>query len=187
MVIAQPDPATMENLTAREQSALARMSWYQTKDNGYSTQQASRPQTLGYALTDSPVGQMAWIVEKFHGWSDCGHADSANAMGGHPENVFSRDHLLDNVMIYWLNSAAASSANLYWHSFRSLGAGEILIPVGGTAAPYEIFGPSRRWAAQRMKNIVYWNEPDKGGHFLAMERPELFVDEVRAALGLMAL
>jgi epoxide hydrolase len=187
MVIATPDPATMENLTAREQSALARMSWYQTKDNGYSTQQASRPQTLGYALTDSPVGQMAWIVEKFHGWSDCGHADSAHAMGGHPENVFSRDHLLDNVMIYWLNSAAASSANLYWHSFRSLGAGEILIPVGGTTAPYEIFGPSRRWASQRMKNIVYWNEPDKGGHFLAMERPELFVDEVRAALGLMAL
>jgi epoxide hydrolase len=187
MVIAQPDPATMDNLTDQEKASLARMAWYQDKDNGYSTQQASRPQTLGYALTDSPVGQMAWIVEKFHGWSDCGHADSANAMGGHPENVFSRDHLLDNVMIYWLNSAAASSANLYWHSFRGLGAGEIVIPVGGTAAPYEIFGPSRRWAAQRMKNIVYWNQPDKGGHFLAMERPELFLDEVRAAFAVMEL
>lgn len=187
MVVALPDPATMDSLTPREQAALARMGWYQEKDSGYSTQQKSRPQTLGYALADSPTGQMAWIVEKFHGWSDCGHSDPGSSMGGHPENVFSRDHMLDNVMIYWLNNAGASSARLYWHSFGDNGAESIKIPVGATVAPYEIFGPSRRWAEQRMENIVYWNEPDKGGHFLAMERPELLVEEVRAAFGEMEL
>jgi epoxide hydrolase len=178
MVVARPDPATMDDLTPREKAALARMAWYQDKDNGYSTQQATRPQTLGYGLADSPVGQMAWITEKFHGWSDC---------NGNPESVFSRDHILDNVMLYWLTNSAASSARLYWQSFKSRAAEDIIIPVGGTVAPFEIFGPSRRWAAQRMKNIVYWSEPDHGGHFLAMERPELFVAEVKAAFAVMEL
>lgn len=178
MVIARPDPATMDDLTPREKAALARMSWYQTKDNGYSTQHATRPQTIGYGLADSPVGQMAWIMEKFHGWSDC---------EGSPENVFSRDHMLDNVMLYWLNNTGASSAQLYWHSFRDQLRTDITIPVGGTVAPMEIFGPSRRWAEQRMKNIVYWNEPERGGHFLAMERPATFVNEVRACFALMSL
>ncbi|MFC4293159.1 epoxide hydrolase family protein [Sphingorhabdus arenilitoris] len=187
MVIARPDPKTMADLTQREQGALARMAWYQAKDNGYSTQHATRPQTIGYGLADSPTGQMAWIIEKFHGWADCGHNDRASAMGGHPENIFSRDHLLDNVMLYWLNNCGASSARLYWHSFRDTERADIILPVGGTVAPYEIFGPSRRWAEQRMKNIVYWSEPDKGGHFLAMERPQLFVEEVRAAFAVMEL
>lgn len=187
MVIARPDPATMAELTLREKAALARMAWYRTKDNGYSTQHATRPQTIGYALTDSPVGQMAWIIEKFHGWSDCGHSDHAAAMGGHPENVFSRDHLLDNVMLYWLTGSGASSARLYWESFRDTDRDDIHIPVGGTVAPYEIFAPSRRWAEQRMKNIVYWSEPEHGGHFLAMERPELFIDELRSCFAVMTL
>ncbi len=178
MVIARPDPATMNDLSDREKAALARMSWYQSKDNGYSTQHATRPQTIGYGLADSPVGQLAWIIEKFHGWSDC---------DGNPENVFSRDHLIDNVMIYWLNNAGASSARLYWESFRDQLRTDVTIPVGGTVAPMEIFAPSRRWAAQRMKNIVYWGEPERGGHFLAMERPETFVSEVRAAFAEMSL
>jgi pimeloyl-ACP methyl ester carboxylesterase len=178
MVVARPDPTTMNDLTTREQAALARMAWYQAKDNGYSTQQSTRPQTLGYGLADSPVGQMAWILEKFHGWSDC---------NGDPESVFSRDHMIDNVMLYWLTNSAASSARLYWHSFKSQSAEDIVIPVGGTVAPMEIFGSSRRWAQQRMKNIVYWSEPEQGGHFLAMERPDLFVAEVRAAFAVMAL
>lgn len=178
MVIARPDPNAMTDLTEREKASLARFQWYQDKDNGYSTEQATRPQTIGYALADSPIGQMSWIVEKFHGWSDC---------DGHPENVFTRDHLLDNVMIYWLNNAGASSARLYWESFRNRATEPVTIPMGGTVAPYEIFGPSRRWAEQRYKNIVHWNEPARGGHFLAMERPELFVGEVRACFGGMAL
>lgn len=178
MVIARPDAATMESLTDREKAALARMQWYQDKDNGYSTQQATRPQTLGYGLADSPVGQMAWILEKFHGWSDC---------DGHPETVFTRDHLLDNVMLYWLNNAAASSARLYWHSFRQIMGEPVSMPMGGTVAPYEIFGPSRRWAEQRFSNIVFWNEPQRGGHFLAMERPETFIADVKACFGAMSL
>jgi epoxide hydrolase len=178
MVLVQPDPETMGALTEREKAAIARMEWYQTKDNGYATQQATRPQTLGYGLADSPVGQMAWILEKFHGWSDC---------DGHPENVFSRDHLLDNVMLYWLNNAAASSARLYWHSFRSFFAEEVLLPTGCTIAPLEIFSASRRWAEKRYTQIVHWGEVERGGHFLAMERPEIFVAEVRAAFGAMSL
>jgi epoxide hydrolase len=178
MVIARPDPATMNDLTPREQAGLARMGWYQSKDNGYATQHRTRPQTLGYGLADSPVGQMAWILEKFHGWSDC---------DGHPESVFSRDHLLDNVMLYWLTNSAASSAQLYWHSFSDFPTEAVDLPMGGTVAPMEIFGPSRRWAEARFKNIVHWGEPERGGHFLAMERPETFVAEVRACFAQMAL
>lgn len=183
MVIARPDPATMGELTEREKAAIARFQWYQDKDNGYSTQQATRPQTLGYALADSPVGQMAWILEKFHGWSDCIDASGVS----HPENVFSRNHLLDNVMLYWLNNAAASSARLYWHSFRQMLGEKVTIPMGGTVAPMEIFAPSRRWAAQRFERIVHWGEPERGGHFLAMERPQTFVNEVRATFAAMTL
>jgi epoxide hydrolase len=182
MVIAAPDPATLKDLTEREKAALARLNWYRVKDHGYSSQQSTRPQTLGYGLTDSPVGQMAWIIEKFHGWSDC-EKDGVS----HPENVFTRDHLLDNVMIYWLTASAASSARLYWHSFNDHNRSEIILPMGGTVAPMEIFRPSRRWAEKRMKNIVYWREPERGGHFLAMERPEIFVNEVRGAFAAMAL
>ncbi|HMS20929.1 MAG TPA: epoxide hydrolase, partial [Sphingorhabdus sp.] len=133
---------------------------------------------LGYALTDSPVGQMCWIIEKFHGWSDC---------DGHPENVFSRDHLLDNVMLYWLNATAASSARLYWHSFAVGNLAEVQVPTGISAFPKELFRPSHRWAGTRYKNIVYWNELEKGGHFAAMERPELFIAEVRNCFGALSL
>jgi epoxide hydrolase len=178
MVVARPDPDTMDDLTEREKSGLARMAWYQSKDNGYSTQHATRPQTIGYGLADSPVGQMAWIMEKFHGWSDC---------DGHPETVFSRDHLLDNVTLYWLTNSGASSARLYWHSFRQIIGDVVTVPMGGTLAPYEIFRPSRRWAEKRFSNIVYWSEPERGGHFLAMERPDTFVAEVRACFGGMVL
>lgn len=183
MVIAMPDPATMNDLTEQEKAAIARLQWYQTKENGYATIHATRPQTIGYSLADSPVGQMAWIIEKFHGWSDCANDDGVC----HPESVFRRDHLLDNVTLYWLTNSGASSARLYWHSFGQLSQGNVTLPVGGTVAPMELFGASRRWAAQRMKNIVYWNEPERGGHFLAMERPETFIADVRAAFGAMAL
>lgn len=178
MVIARPDPAMLESATEREQAGLARMGWYQSKDNGYATQQRTRPQTLGYGLADSPVGQMAWILEKFHGWSDC---------DGNPESVFSRDHLLDNVMLYWLNNAAASSARLYWHSFAMFPSEPVAMPMAATVAPFEIFRPSRRWAEARFSNIVHWGEPERGGHFLAMERPDIFVDEVQTAFGKMSL
>lgn len=171
MAIAPPDPETMDDLSAAEQSALAGMKHYQDWDSGYSKQQATRPQTLGYGLADSPVGQAAWIIEKFWSWMDC---------DGHPENVLTRDELLDNVMIYWLNNAAASSARLYWESFGSVNLEPVSLPTGITIFPKEIFRTSRRWADKRFTHIVHFSEQDKGGHFAAFERPEVFVDEVRA-------
>jgi len=187
MIVGQPDPATMNELTDAEKAYLARFGWYRSKDSGYSTQHATRPQTIGYALADSPVGQMCWIVEKFHGWTDCGHEPGGQSIGGHPEKALTKDAMLDTVSLYWLTNSAASSARLYWHSFATFGFGEIHVPTGCSLFPNEIMRLSRRWAAGRYKNIVYWNELPHGGHFAAWEQPDLFVGEVRAALAKMTL
>ena len=187
MIIGRPDPAMMADMTDAEKDYIARFQWYQAKDSGYSGQHATRPQTIGYALADSPVGQMTWIAEKFHGWTDCGHQPGGQSIGGHPERALTKDQMLDTIMLYWLTNSAASSARLYWHSFRNFGTGEIHLPTGCSLFPNEIMRLSRRWAEARYKNIVYWNELDKGGHFAAMEQPALFVDEVRAAFAVMTL
>jgi pimeloyl-ACP methyl ester carboxylesterase len=173
MPIAAPDPETMNDLTEREQSSLAAVQEYQDVDSGYSKQQGTRPQTLGYGLVDSPAGQAAWILEKFWKWTDC---------DGHPENVLTRDELLDNVMLYWLPANAASSARLYWESFASPTAGlaDVTVPSGCSIFPKEIFRMSRRWAEKRFTDLVYWNELEKGGHFAAFEQPETFVNELRS-------
>ncbi len=170
MPIAPPDPATMADLTDKEKSALAGMQHYNDWDSGYSKQQSTRPQTVGYGLTDSPAGQAAWVIEKFWSWTDC---------DGHPENVLTRDELLDNVMLYWLPGNAASSARLYWESFRTPPMEPISIPVGCSIFPKEIFRTSRRWAEKRFSKLVHFNELPKGGHFAAFEQPETFVREVR--------
>jgi pimeloyl-ACP methyl ester carboxylesterase len=172
MPLAGPGPEDMADLTDSEKASLASMQFYNDHDSGYSKQQSTRPQTVGYGLVDSPVGQMAWIVEKFFQWTDC---------GGHPENVLTRDELLDNVMLYWLTASGASSARLYWQSFGAgMAGGPVTVPSGMSIFPKEIFRPSRRWAERRYTDIRYWNELDKGGHFAAFERPDVFVDEVRA-------
>jgi pimeloyl-ACP methyl ester carboxylesterase len=171
MLIAPPDPATMGDLTEREKSALAGMQHYGDQDSGYSKQQSTRPQTVGYGLTDSPAGQAAWILEKFWSWTDS---------NGHPENVLTRDELLDNVMLYWLPRNAASSARLYWESFGKPNLSEVPVPTGASIFPKEIFRASRRWAEKRFTKIIHWNELSKGGHFAAFEQPELFLGEVRA-------
>jgi pimeloyl-ACP methyl ester carboxylesterase len=160
----------MNDLSATEQGALASMKHYQDWDSGYSKQQSTRPQTLGYGLTDSPSGQAAWILEKFWSWMDC---------DGHPENVVSRDELLDNVMLYWLPGTAASSARLYWESFRNPPMDPVQVPVGASIFPKEIMRTSKRWAEKHFGGLLYWNELDKGGHFAAFEQPETFVTEVR--------
>ena len=172
MPIVIPDPNTMDSLTEAEVSALAGFDHYQQWDNGYSTQQSTRPQTLGYGLADSPSGQMAWIVEKFWAWCDC---------DGDPRNVISADELLDNVMAYWLTNSAASSARLYWESFKDLDLREISVPVGCSIFPKEIFRTSRRWAEQRFSDLRHFNELERGGHFAAFEQPELYVSELRDA------
>ncbi len=176
MPIAPPDPDTMDSLTEEEQGALAAMQHYQDWDSGYSKQQSTRPQTLGYALVDSPIGQAAWILEKFWAWTDC---------DGHPENVLTRDELLDNVMQYWLNAAGASSGRIYWESFGNMNTDPIEIPVGISQFPKEIFRTSKRWAEKRYTQVNYWNALDKGGHFAAFERPEVFVDELRKCFRLV--
>ncbi len=176
MPIAPPDPATSNDLTDKEKSALEGMQYYQDWDSGYSKQQSTRPQTLGYGLTDSPAGQMTWILEKFWSWTDC---------NGHPENVLTRDELLDNVMLYWLPAAAASSARLYWESFRNIPSDPVTVPVGCSIFPREIFRTSRRWAEKRFPKVAYFNELEKGGHFAAFEQPETFVREVRACFRAM--
>jgi pimeloyl-ACP methyl ester carboxylesterase len=174
MPIVAPDPETMDNLTPPEQSALEAMAFYNDWDSGYSKQQSTRPQTLAYGLADSPVGQMAWIVEKFYTWTDC-EKDGVK----HPEHVLSKDELLDNVMIYWLTNSAASSARLYWESFNKPNLETIAMPVGCSLFPREIFRTSRRWAEKRFTNLIYWNELDKGGHFAAFEQPQLYLEEIR--------
>jgi pimeloyl-ACP methyl ester carboxylesterase len=180
MPIAAPDPDTLEDLSPQEQSALAALDHYSQWESGYSKQQSTRPQTLGYGLADSPVGQMAWIVEKFYAWTDCEQEGLR-----HPEHAVSRDELLDNVMIYWLNNCAASSARLYWESFNNPNLDPIDLPIGCSVFPREIMRTSERWARQRYRNLVYWHELNAGGHFAALEQPALFVDELRKCFRLM--
>ena len=174
MPIVAPDPDTMAELTPVEQAALVDMGTYMETGSGYSKQQSTFPQTLGYGLADSPIGQMAWVVEKFYMWTDC----EANGTR-HPENILTKDELLDNVMMYWLNNAAASSARLYWESFSQPNMDLITIPVGCSIFPKEIFRCSRRWAQKRFTNLIHWNELERGGHFAALEQPELFLGELR--------
>ena len=159
-----------EEMTPFEQAAVAGLQHYMTWDNGYSAQQSTRPQTLGYGLADSPVGQMAWIVEKFWAWTDS---------DGDPLTVLTADELLDNVMVYWLTNSAASSARLYWESFRDLDFSEIAVPSGISVFPHEIFRSSRRWAENRFTDLRHFNELDCGGHFAAFEQPDRFVTEIR--------
>ena len=171
MPIAPPDPETLGDLSPAEQSALAGIQHYQQWDSGYSQPQSTRPQTVAYGLTDSPAGQAAWILEKFHAWTDC---------DGHPENALERDELLDNVMLYWLPGTAASSARLYWESFRTPPMDPVQVPVGCSIFPKEIFRTSQRWAEKRFGELLHWNELPKGGHFAAFEQPETYVDEIRS-------
>lgn len=176
--LAPPDPATFGDLTDRERAALAALKHSAEHDSGYSTEHATRPQTIGYGLVDSPVALCAWIIEKFWAWTDC---------DGHLDNVLTRDELLDNLMLYWLPGTGASSARLYWESMRQVSewitgqvTDTVTVPAGCSIFPKELQRPSRRWAEKRFTDIRYWNEPAKGGHFAAFEQPGLFIDEVRA-------
>lgn len=170
MPIAGPT-GDLSDPSPEERDALAAQHHYQQWEAGYSKQQSTRPQTLGYGLADSPAGQLAWIVEKLYAWSDC---------DGHPENVFSRDEMLDDVMLYWATNTGASSARLYWESFTAFGGGgKVQVPTGIARFPKEIFRPPRSWC-EAAYTITHWTDMPRGGHFAAFEQPELFVDDVRA-------
>jgi pimeloyl-ACP methyl ester carboxylesterase len=171
MPIAKPVKGEGVEFTEDDEHALAAYVEHRKWGTGYSKQQSTRPQTLGYGLVDSPVGQMAWVVEKFWAWSQC---------DGHPENVFTKDELLDNVMLYWVTGTGASSARLYWESFnRFVSDGRVDLPTGVAAFPKEILRTPRAWC-DAAYNITHWTRMPRGGHFAAFEQPELYVDDVRA-------
>jgi microsomal epoxide hydrolase len=165
--------AELENLTEDEKDRLRDSERFANELWGYGEIQGTRPQTLAYALTDSPVGQLAWIVEKFKEWTDSSER---------PEDAVDRDQMLTNVTLYWLTGTAGSSARLYYetsHAGRGGGRGPSLAPVGVAVFPREIFRPIRR-LAERSQPIVHWSEFERGGHFAAMEEPDLLVGDVRA-------
>lgn len=160
-------------LTEAEQADLATMRAFQREESGYANEQGSKPQTLGVSLNDSPAGLLSWIVEKFRGWSDC---------DGDPENCFTRDQLLTNVMLYWVTQTSASSARLYWENRHGAALTEslpfIALPTGVARYPKEILRWPRSWV-ERQYNVTRWADMPRGGHFAAMEQPELFVDDLR--------
>ncbi|GAA1329619.1 epoxide hydrolase family protein [Pseudonocardia xinjiangensis] len=171
MPLAAPPPEGEGTaLSPSEQAGLAARKAFQKVGTGYSSEQSTRPQTLGYGLVDSPSGQCTWIVEKFWDWTDC---------AGHPENVISRDRLLDNVMLHWLPGTGASSARLYWESFKRRRMDEVTVPTGVTQFPQELVRLPRQWIERRYTDLRHWSEPATGGHFASLEQPDVFVDELR--------
>jgi pimeloyl-ACP methyl ester carboxylesterase len=176
MPLGRPTEADLANPSPAELKALGALKHYQDWDSGYSTQQRTRPQTVGYGLVDSPVGLAGWILEKIWAWTD---------NQGSPFDALTRDQVLDNIMLYWLQGNGASSARLYWESFGSFAAQEVALPVGASAFPKEILPCPRKWAERTYTNLVHWGDMEKGGHFAAWEQPEAFVSELRAAFGKM--
>jgi microsomal epoxide hydrolase len=167
------DPDVLATLDDTDRARLDAAARFQLDGRGYFMLQATRPQTLAYALTDSPVGQLAWIVEKFHAWTDC---------VDRPDDAVDRDAMLTNVMLYWLTGTAGSSARLYYeaaHGGRWGGGAPSTVPTGVAVFPREIAPPIRRLAEQ-IDNIVHWSEFDRGGHFAALEEPDLLTDDVRS-------
>lgn len=173
--IVLPDETTLSDPRPDELDALKSFQFYNDWDSGYSKLQSTRPQTLGYGLADSPSGQMAWIVEKFAFWMDC----ERNGVR-HPENVLSKDQILDNVTLYWATNSAASSARLYWESFNAPNLNPITRPMALSVFPKEIMRTSERWAQGRFHNLVHFNNQfERGGHFAALEVPDVLVSELR--------
>jgi epoxide hydrolase len=161
------DPAELAELSDTERARLDRRARYLAEGLGYGAIQSTRPQTLAYALTDSPAGLLAWIAEKFAEWSD--------------RPIEDRDRLLTNVMLYWLTGTAGSAARLYYEAARGGAWGPprpSSVPTGVAVFPKEIAPPVRR-LAERSNHIVHWSEFDRGGHFAAMEEPGLLVGDVR--------
>jgi pimeloyl-ACP methyl ester carboxylesterase len=172
--------------TEEEKAALAALATFRASGFGYFLEQATRPQTIGYALLDSPVALAAWMLDHD---TDSYYKISHAFVDGEPSGNLTRDHIVDNITLYWLTGTGASAARSYWESGRTqaaaLAAGkappEVSLPVGFTAFPDEIFVAPRSWVEQGYPTLTYYNEADRGGHFAAWEEPELFSTELRAA------
>jgi pimeloyl-ACP methyl ester carboxylesterase len=170
--------------TAEERAAADALATFRATGFGYFLEQATRPQTIGYALLDSPVALAAWMLDHD---TDSYEKISRAFVDGQPSGNLTRDHIIDNITLYWLTGTGASAARSYWESGRAgaLAAGqappEVPLPVGFTTFPGEIWRTPRSWVEKSYPNVVYFNEVDKGGHFAAWEEPQRFSEELRAA------
>jgi pimeloyl-ACP methyl ester carboxylesterase len=171
----EPAPA---GLSERDKVAYDGMANLYTKGSGYAIEMVTRPQTIGYSLADSPAGLAAWFYDKFADWT---------YSGGDPERSLTKDEMLDDITLYWPTHTETSSARLYWENHNNnfnvveQKTAQITVPVAVTVFPGEIYRAPRSWAERAYRNLSYFHEVDKGGHFAAWEEPELFASELRAA------
>jgi pimeloyl-ACP methyl ester carboxylesterase len=174
----------MPNSTDDERAAAAQIATFGKSGNGYFVEMATRPQTIGYALLDSPIALAAWMIDH----DTDAYYKIANAFGGQPSGNLTRDHILDNITLYWLTGTGASAARSYWEAYGADAPAAsqqplpaTAIPFGFTTFPGEIWRTPRSWVEASYPNVIYFNAVDKGGHFAAWEEPELFSTEIRAA------
>ena len=183
-VLAGPPPAESE----QERAAAAQLATFREDGFGYFLEMATRPQTIGYALLDSPVALAAWLLDHD---TDSYYKISRAFVDGEPAGNLTRDSIVDNITLYWLTGTGASAARSYWEDGRALAQAlasgqappDVSLPVGFTTFPGEIWRTPRSWVENSYPNVAYFNEVDRGGHFAAWEEPELFSSEVRAAFG----
>jgi pimeloyl-ACP methyl ester carboxylesterase len=181
-VLADPPPAESE----QEREAADQLATVRESGFGYRLEQATRPQTIGYALLDSPVALAAWLLDHD---TDSYYKISRAFADGEPVGNLTRDHIVDNITLYWLTNTAVSSARIYWEDGQARAQAlasrqarlEVKLPVGFTVFPGEIFAAPRSWAEKAYPNLTYFHEASRGGHFAAWEEPELFATEIRAA------
>ncbi len=166
------DPAPA-GLSGEEGAAYDQLNTFFKKNGAYGAMMTTRPQTVGYGLSDSPAGLAGWMYDKFAQWT---------YSGGDPERSLTKDEMLDDITLYWLTNSAISSAQLYWeNNANNFNAVDISIPAAVTIFPGEIYRAPRSWVERSYHKLIYFNEVDKGGHFAAWEEPELFATEIRAA------
>lgn len=174
----QDGDSAPSGLSAKEKAAYNSLTKLYTRGAGYAGMMVTRPQTLGYGLTDSPVGLASFFLDKFNDWT---------YSGGNAEKSLTRDEILDDISLYWFTNTANSSANLYWENNNNnfnvveQKTNEIKIPVAVTVFPGEIYQAPKSWTEKAYKNLIYFNEANKGGHFASWEEPQLFTEELRAA------
>lgn len=177
-VMYQPTQEEVAEADPHEQAMITSAKYYEDVLSGYAKEQSTRPQTIGYSLSDSPAGLASWIYAMFQDISES---------GGNPEAVLSLDEMLDDIMLYWLPNTGASSARLYWEAKASMTglppSSPLQVPTAISMFPGEIIRISRRWADRRFGNLIRFNELKAGGHFAAMEQPAAFVEELRASFG----
>jgi pimeloyl-ACP methyl ester carboxylesterase len=186
LVPALNDVASLPAQTEQERAALDAIRTFQSTGNGYLVEQATRPQTIGYALLDSPVALAAWMIDHD---TDAYYKIARAFVDGQPSGNLTRDHVLDDITLYWLTGTGASAARSYWEAYGADAPAaavtqappDVPIPVGFTTFPGEIWRTPRSWAEKAYPNLTYFHEAEAGGHFAAWEEPELFAEEMRAA------